>query len=64
MGWARLLQLKLLGLHAQVWSMQRRECYGDFRRGGFYGVVGAEVPGQSVVSERVVKGQSWIEDVS
>lgn len=26
--------------------------------------MGAEVPGQSVVSERVVKGQSWIEDVS
>lgn len=45
-GWARFLQLKLLGLHAQVWSMQRRGCYGDFRRGSFYGVVGAEVPGQ------------------
>ena len=44
--------------------MQRRGCPGDFGRGSFYGIVGAEVPGQSVVSERVVKGQSWIEDVS
>lgn len=57
-------EVEAVGAACQVWSMQRRGCPRDFRRGSCYGVVGAEVPGQLVVSEQVVKGQSWIEDVS
>ena len=68
--WARGCRSLPAGLKAERWgvpsfkSEQRRRCRGNFRRGSFHGVVGAEAPGEWVVHEQVVKEQGWCEAAS